>query len=186
MPKPKTKPKKRGRPSVYTKALGDEICDRLAAGESLRSICKDTHMPDEKAVRLWALKPDHPFAVHYAAAREAGYLSMAEEMLEIADDGSNDWMTREGKDGELSWQLNGEHVQRSRLRVESRKWMLTKMLPKVFGEKVVNEMTGADGGPIKTEAVDDLESARRVAFLLGTAVTAAKQRAKAKKDEPSE
>lgn len=189
MPRPKTKdkPKKKlGRPSVYTKTLGDEICERLAKGESLRSICRDTHMPSEKAVRLWATNPEHPFAPVYSAAREVGYLTMADELLEIADDGSNDWMMREGKNGDVSWQLNGEHVQRSRLRVETRKWILTKMLPKVFGEKVLNELTGVDGGPIQTESLDSLESARRVAFLLGTAVTEAKHRAKAKSDEPSE
>jgi len=182
MPTPKTKRKKTGRPSVFTAALGKEICDRLATGESLRSICRDAHMPDEKAVRRWSLQADNPFAEQYAKAREMGFLSMAEEMLEIADDGSNDYMVREGKDGETSWQLNGEHIQRSRLRVDSRKWMLTKMLPRVFGEKVVNEHTGADGGPIQTEATDSLESARRVAFLLGTAVA----KAKAKSNEPSE
>jgi hypothetical protein len=187
MPTPKKKaPAKRkaGHPKepVFTQAVAEEVCDRLAKGESLRQICKDSHLPDEKTIRYWAAKADHPFSAQYSVAREVGYLSMADELLEIADDGSNDWMVREGKDGEPSWILNGENIQRSRLRVDTRKWVVSKMLPRIFGDKVINEHSGPDGGPIQTETTDSLESARRVAFLLGTAVA----KAKARSDEPSE
>lgn len=55
-------------------------------------------------------------------------------MLEIADDASNDWMERTGKDGEsIGWQLNGEHVNRSKLRIDTRKWVMERMAPKRFG-----------------------------------------------------
>ena len=60
---------------------------------------------------------------------------MADEMLEIADDGSNDWMLRKDGDKEF-YVLNGEHVQRSRLRLDTRKWLLSKALPKVYGDKL--------------------------------------------------
>lgn len=131
----------------------DEICNRLADGESLRAICRTKGMPDERTVRRWAADEEHAFSPQYARAREIGYLKLADEILEISDDGSNDWMLRSGKgeggDEETSgYVLNGEHVQRSRLRIDSRKWLLSKMLPKVFGDKVVNEHTGKDGQPI--------------------------------------
>ena len=60
---------------------------------------------------------------------------MADEMLEIADDGSNDWMLRNGSGKELHG-LNGEHIQRSRLRLDTRKWLLSKALPKIYGDKL--------------------------------------------------
>jgi hypothetical protein len=58
-----------GRPTKYTEALGNEICERLAAGESLRSICRSAHMPDERRVRAWSLDENHPIAPRYARAR---------------------------------------------------------------------------------------------------------------------
>ena len=73
---------------------------------------------------------------------------MADELLEVADDGRNDWMERQDDNGGTSWQANGEHIQRSRLRVDTRKWMLSKALPKVFGDKITQEVTGANGAPL--------------------------------------
>lgn len=130
-----------GRPSKYTPELGDEICARLAAGESLRQICRDDSMPDESAVRGWALNLEHPFSPLYTRAREIGYHGMADEVLEIADDGRNDTLTDE--DGnEIT---NQDVIQRSRLRVDTRKWILAKMLPKIYGDKITQEVTGKDG-----------------------------------------
>lgn len=135
-----------GRNTVYTDDLGAEICNRLADGESLRSICRDDGMPDEKTVRTWAADPKHPISPHYVRAREVGYHKMADDILDIADDGENDWMVREGKDGEgTAYSVNGEHISRSKLRVDARKWLLSKALPKVYGDKVTNAHTGADG-----------------------------------------
>ena len=162
----------KGRPSAYTEELASEILERLAHGESLRSICKDEGKPDESTVREWGGNPKHPFSPHYAHARLLGWLSMADEIVEISDDGSNDWMERHGRDGEvLGWQLNGEHVQRSRLRVDTRKWVLSKCLPKIYGDKVAHEVTGKDGAPMEvTVQQGDLTPARRVAFALGRAL----------------
>lgn len=75
------------------------------------------------------------FRDQYASAREAQADALVEECLEIADDGSNDWMTREGKDKEPAWALNGEHVNRSRLRVDTRKWWAARLAPKKYGDK---------------------------------------------------
>lgn len=174
--KPKAKikaaPKKHGRPTRYTEVVAEEICKRLSEGESLRSVCRGEDMPHESTVRSWAMNREHPFSTHYAHARERGYLSMAEELLEIADDASNDWMERHDKDGNsIGWVINGDHVQRSRLRVDTRKWVLSKMLPKIYGDKIVQELTGKDGGPIETKSdISPLEMARRVAFLLRAGV----------------
>ncbi len=133
-----------GRPTKYTEELATEICARLANGESLRSICRDDGMPDERRVREWALNLQHPFAPQYARAREIAYHGMADDLLEIADDGANDWMLRNAGDNP-GYDANGEHLQRSRLRVDTRKWMLSRMLPKIYGDLITQTLNAGEG-----------------------------------------
>jgi hypothetical protein len=139
-----------GRPTRYTPAIGNEICRRMADGESVRQICRDEAMPHESTVRSWAIDPEHPIYTQYGAARLAMYERWGEEIIEISDDGSNDWMERETDRGKADV-VNSEHIQRSRLRVDTRKWLLSKLLPKRYGDKVGVEHTGPDGGPISLE-----------------------------------
>jgi hypothetical protein len=121
--------------SIYSDEIADEICARLENGESLQSICKSEHMPDERTVRRWATENYQEFSPRYARAREIGYLKLADEILDIADDARNDWMDRKTRDGTIRV-VDEECVKRSQLRVESRKWLLAKMLPKVYGDKL--------------------------------------------------
>jgi hypothetical protein len=146
-----------GRPSDFTQATADIICTRLAAGESLRGICRSDDMPDASTVFRWlATKSDvyATFQEQYARARDIQADALVDEILEISDDATNDWMVRNGKDGEGStYALNGEHVQRSRLRVDSRKWFASKVAPKKYGEKVTQEHSGPDGAPIAFQQI---------------------------------
>jgi hypothetical protein len=135
-----------GRPTTYTQEVADIICKRLATGRTLRDICRDDDMPAESSVREWAATDREGFFAQYAKARESGYHAMADEVLEIADDGTNDWVERSGEDGKVMYVLNGEHVQRSRLRVDSRKWLLSKALPKIYGDKLA--IGGDDDSPL--------------------------------------
>jgi hypothetical protein len=135
------------RPSKFTRKRAKEICDRLATGESLRSVCRSAGMPTEGGVRDWTRKKEK-FATQYAEARNKGLDSMADETLQIADDGTNDWIERHDPSNP-GYEFNGEHYQRSRLRVDTRKWYLSKLAPKRYGEKLTTEITGAEGGPIK-------------------------------------
>lgn len=137
-----------GRPSDFSVDISKEICTRLEGGRTLRDVCRDEDMPPEATVRKWAVEDREGFSAQYARARQAGYEAMADELLEIADDGSNDWMERQDDKGNSTYVLNGEHVQRSRLRSDTRKWLLSKALPKIYGDKLLH--AGADGeGPIK-------------------------------------
>ena len=129
-----------GRPSQFTQETADAICERLADGESLRAICETDGMPAESTVRSWALDDVNGFATQYARARELGYELLADEILTISDDGRND--TYQTDNGETT---NHDVIARSRLRVDSRKWMLSKMLPKVYGDKLA--VGGADDMP---------------------------------------
>lgn len=135
-PKAKAPAKPVGRPSDYTEELCDRICAELSAGMSMRTVCKPDDMPS--AVTLFAWMRKHPeFLKRYEAAKAESADAMAEEMIDIADDGTNDWMEIHDKDGEcVGYKVNGEHVQRSRLRVETRKWIAAKLKPKKYGEKV--------------------------------------------------
>lgn len=140
-----------GRPTKYSQDLADEICSQLADGKSLRSVCLADDMPDKRTIFRW-LRTKQDFCHQYERAKAESADALTDEMLDIADDGSNDWMKRHGKDNEEYWVVNGEHVQRSRLRLDTRKWIASKLKPKKYGDKITNEVTGADGGPIEYRA----------------------------------
>lgn len=145
--------KKRGRPSKYTKALGDKICQQLILGDSLRTICRQPDMPALSTVCLWLAKPDEyvEFSEQYTQARAVQAELMADEIHEIADDGTNDWMERHNSEGDVTGvQFNSEHVQRSKLRIDARKWTASKLLPKRYGDKLTNIHEGGER-PIRTE-----------------------------------
>lgn len=138
-------PKKRGR-TVYTEAIAAEICERLAAGESLFSICRDAHMPAENRVREWALEDRADksgtgagFAARYARARSMGYERLAEEAIRIADEPC---LFNGVPDNAL--------VQKQKLQVDARKWFLSKLLPKQFGDKITQELVGSSNQPLLT------------------------------------
>ena len=111
--------KEPGRPSVYTQEVAETICKRLASGESLRAICEDDGFPARSTVHMWVVRNEEGFADQYTRARQAQALEWAEEILSISD------VTDDT-----------ESNARSRLRVDTRKWLLSKVLPKVYGDKV--------------------------------------------------
>lgn len=131
------------RPSDYNKEITTEICIRLGLGESLREICSDDDMPSKTTVMRW-LAAHSEFRDQYASAREAQADYFAEEILEIADDGSNDWMERKNKDGSTYEVENHEVLNRSRLRVDTRKWLMARMAPKKYGDKIETTVQGGD------------------------------------------
>lgn len=151
---------KTGRPSDYTEELAEAICLRLAEGESLRSVCRDDGMPCKQTVLRW-LSQRPEFRAQYVRAKVEGAEAIAEELFDIADDGTNDWMEKLDKDGEvIGYQLNGEHVQRSKLRIDTRKWYLSKIMPKKYGDRIQHEQNIT----IKDTSDDDLE--RRIKELM--------------------
>lgn len=123
--------------STYTKALADEICARLAKGEPLAAICRDAHMPAKRTVSDW--KVAHPeFAEAVQDARDDGYDAIAAGTLLIADDARNDFMEQLKADGTSDVVFNSEHVQRSKLRIDTRLKLLAKWDPKRYGDKVTH------------------------------------------------
>lgn len=156
--KPPELHKKDGRPSMYTPELAVAICERIASGESLKSVCRDDGMPAHVTVLRWALTIPE-FGNQYKQARDMQAEVLADELLDIADDGRNDWMEKHDQDGAfVGWRENGEAMRRSQLRIETRKWVAAKLLPKRWGEKTVTEVTGPNGTPLIQPQVIDTRS----------------------------
>ena len=152
--------KKLGAPSTYTPELAAAICEHIAAGKSLRTIAALDGMPAQSTIMVW-LDGKHPdFTEQYARAREAQADKLAEEILAIADDGRSDtYLDAEGNE-----KTDNEAIQRSKLRVDTRKWLASKMAPKKYGDKVA--IGGADDlGPVQTvtREMTDAERAVRLA-----------------------
>ena len=114
----------------------NQVCKRIIEGESMRNILKDESLPHLSTFLDW-ISANKAKSEQYARAMEIRGELLFEEMIDIADDGTNDWMDKYGKDGEIiGSQINTEHVQRSKLRVDTRKWYLSKLNPKKFGDKI--------------------------------------------------
>ncbi len=111
----------RRRPT-YTDEIADEICAKLKEGRSLISICQAAHMPAESTVRQWAVDDYEGFAAKYARARDVGLDHVADDVLAIADSDldPND----------------------KRIRFDARRWYLSKIAPKRYGDKLDVSVNG--------------------------------------------
>lgn len=134
------KTKKVGRPSSFSDEMDLIICDRMMSGESLRKICQDPTMPDKKTVLVW-LRDNPVFRVHYDLARQMQLDFMAHEIIDIADDTTEDDIFTEAGNRVA----NSEWIARSRLRIDARKWIMAKLMPKKWGEKLEVDNKGEVG-----------------------------------------
>jgi len=114
---------------AYNQEIADKVLASLALGNSLRKSCNGLCSPS--TILEWTAE-NAEFGEHYTRVRARAYEMLADELVEIADDSTNDTIVDE--DGNV--RTNQEVVARSRLRLDTRKWMLAKMLPKVYGEKL--------------------------------------------------
>jgi hypothetical protein len=170
-----------GRPSKYTPELWAEIVERVSAGEPLHQVCRDEHMPSASAVYDWTDEREEcrpqgipaTLSLDFMRARLKGHDAIAAETLVIADDDSRDWEPVKNADGDIiGVKVDGEHVTRSKLRIETRLKLLAKW-DKRYADKVAVGGTD-DLPPIKTESMSDLEFARRMAFAMEQGLMAQK------------
>ena len=135
--------------TIYTDELGDEICSRIASSSiGLKHICVDLDVA-YSTVTGWIYDSKHPMSGKYARAKELQMEYLADEILDISDDGSNDLMTI--VKGDMSYEAeNKEVTNRSKLRVDSRKWLMSKLNRK-FADKVDLNHGGQAGNPVITE-----------------------------------
>ncbi|MER9574889.1 terminase small subunit protein [Mesorhizobium sp. M0400] len=150
------------RPTDYNEDVASRILEKLVEGSSLRKTCAAEDMPAASTVFLWLSR--HPeFSERYTRAREAQAEAMAEDTLDIADDGTNDFKKTTNADGSTDDVFNSEHVQRSKLRVDTRKWLMAKMAPKKYGDKLDLNVAGS----LQTMSEEDINA--RLTQLLGKA-----------------
>jgi len=151
-----------GRPTTFSTQIADTICARMCEGESLRAICRDHYMPHRSSVYQW-LRKNSAFRDLYTQARETLVEHWGDEMLEISDDGTTDFITKMGRNGTEYEAVDQEHIQRSRLRVDTRKWLMSKLAPRKYGDHV--EVAHFGQVTVQHE-LSDRERMRRMALFL--------------------
>jgi hypothetical protein len=146
----------KGRPTKYNLELADNICERLASGESMRAISRNDKYPAMSTLFKW-LREHREFSEQYAKAKEESADALVEDMLDIADNQASQPVMVDGKpltvNGEIIKTVDSASVQHARLRVDTRKWAASKLKPKKYGDKVVSEISGPGGRPIETAAI---------------------------------
>jgi len=114
--------------TLYTREIADEICRRIAEGESLRSICRDAGSPSEGTVRGWAREDRDGFAAKYRIARELQLDYWADEIVDVADQGDRDPRDRQ-------------------VRIDTRKWLMSKLGPRRYGDRLL--VAGEAASPLR-------------------------------------
>lgn len=131
-----------GRPTDYSKEKADEICELLATGMSLRTVCKKDNMPDMSTVFAW-IRTHEDFSNQYAKAKEEAIDAKHEELEALGDEAI-----------ELSQRVDpkasGAVVNAVRLKADNLKWVMSKLKPKKYGDKV--DVT-SDGKAIKGNTI---------------------------------
>lgn len=129
--KKNTSAKPVGRPPVYSQDTKDNICARIANGESLRAVCRDNGMPNQDTVHMW-LNKDDAFVEQYARACARREDSFFDDLIEIAD----------------SVTADAAEVAKARVQIDARKWVLSRMNPKKYGDRVQQEVSGSIGAEV--------------------------------------
>ena len=105
--------------TIYTRDPADTICRRMSEGESVRSICRDSGMPSEGAVRAWAREDRDGFAARYRHARDLLLEYWSDQIVDLADQGDLDPRDRQ-------------------VRIDVRKWLMSKLAPKRYGDRLLH------------------------------------------------
>lgn len=124
-----------GRPTKYNEALATKICREISVSTAgLNKICNDNpDFPNQKTIHGWRIDNDN-FRKQYDAAKRIQADLLATEIMDIADDSVRDSIMKMDSQGEPYEVANTEWIARSRLRVDTRKWIASKLLPKVYGD----------------------------------------------------
>lgn len=140
---------KGGRPTIYSEELAQVICESLMVGMSLRKICELDGMPAISTVMQWLASGKDGFMEQYAHARQVQAEYLLDELIDIADDSADDYEIVNGEE-----RLNQEHIQRAKLRIDTRKWNIEKLAPKRYGNKQQVDNVSSDGSMSPQAAPD--------------------------------
>jgi len=127
-------PGKAGRPSTFDQQVADRICELMAEGNDMGTICEMAGMPSRSTVSRWAAaRPD--FAEQCARAREALADFELDRLKRIAEE------------------CTEENVNSTRVKLNHYQWRLMKIAPRRYGDRVQTEITGPNGGPMQVQAL---------------------------------
>ena len=134
-----------GRPTLYSEELASRICSRIAtSSDGLKAICAEDKMPNPDTIYLWMMKHKE-FSEKYARARQDQAQLLADEIVEISDE--REYVSIPTKNGSYD-AIDRGATERNRLRLDARKWVASKLLPKKYGDKPI-QVGGIDGKPIE-------------------------------------
>jgi len=124
----------------FSQEIADEICQKVSCtSEGIRKLCKkNKHWPRAKTIYEWRSK-HAKFSEQYARAKTLQAFVLADQIIEISDNSKGDYQIIDGK-----VKVNSDNINRARLRIDSRKWLLSKLLPRVYGDKVGEDKTTTD------------------------------------------
>lgn len=131
-----------------------EICEDIAQGNSLHTACARAGRPDISTVMRWLDQDERdngPMREQYARSKSLGSEKLADELVEIADETA---VKAVYNGEEVSLALDNVAVQRNRLRIDTRKWVLSKLAPKKYGDRTSTEISGPNGGPVQVQGVE--------------------------------
>lgn len=163
-------PRKPGRPTKYSKAIADLICQKLSEGKTLAVICGEDWAPSRSMINRWLL--DHPeFRDEYKASREICIDALVDQTIQIADDAEPD-----------------DNANLVKTRISTRQWYASHLSHR-YSDKTTTAFTGQDGeGPVRIDVAENPEGAEKVAkeilFALRLAGAAKKRAAPEPKAEP--
>lgn len=145
---------KEGRPTIYTLELADIICERIASGDSMRSVARDLTMPAMTTLFRW-LREDEEFRKQYEIAKVESADAWADDIVDIPDNQTGipliiDGLPQTDPDGKPLMIIDSVAVAHARLRVDSRKWAASKLKPKKYGDKLQTDHTSSDGSMTPT------------------------------------
>lgn len=156
---------KQGRPTTYSETIGALICERISAGETLTAICSDYWLPTTQTVYRWRRKFPN-FGRDYLRAREAQAEIWADDCIMIADDSTCDTVTKTGRNGATYEAVDHEHIQRSKLRVDTRFRIMAATHAQMFGDRTEVKHSGTIEHEHTVASLSDREKMRRLALFM--------------------
>ena len=122
-----------GRKSTFTKAIGEKVCDLIAEGSTLREVCKKIKGLNPATIVKWTMaKANSDFGKQYARARQVAYGLLEDEIRDV-----NSEITRTNT--QFGNPVDAASVQAAKLKADNLKWILSKRLPKDYGDNVGKE-----------------------------------------------
>ena len=160
----------RGRATIYTPEIAEEVLRRIASGEVLVSVCKSDHLPSAETIWNWSEEDRRPndvpatFIADFARARRIGHDAIAMDALRIADNTHVGVETTTKADGSIE-ERRGDMLGHRKLQVETRLKLLAKW-DRRYADSLKQEVTGADGGPLEVRNIGDADLEAKIADLL--------------------